>query len=418
VSRYRSDLSAAHERIAQLEDELALSKSGIPAAKADPPPPPPGAIRARATIVAAVFATAGVVVGIYEHEHHHDADDHVAREMPLAMPAHIERPRAAPQLQASWSGATDTVPNVIDVDGDGEKDIVGVFSRTDGRYAIAIDGQTFKPKWTTGPFGAGRGELRLTVTNGKVVVATEDTHLRTLALATGRVLSDLPIDGAVTELCSTDVSGRVLLRRSVGQDQVSLPAYFSVDEIVLRAAPSTARCTAHPARCVDVTSKRPCAYGVGADGPPVPKAVTAGFIPSRIFEDHDLLLALGSTPSDKVRGETRALGFTRGAKTPAWEGSIAFSIDRLRDGHVRHDLAGGRLVSLYETEDRMWRVIAHDAGTGSELWYAVVPHTGEWSRVTAFGVEGPYVFVAADGTLNVIDAATGKYLRGLDATTL
>jgi len=369
VSRYRSDLSAAHERIEKLEEELALSGRPVSA----PPSRPP---RTGTRIAATFLATATIIVGLYEGRRHHDENHHhVAVEAPTAKPKKgIERPYAPPppKFAATWSGS---VPAVVDVDGDGTMDLVGVVTRrTDGvgtRHVVAIDGHTFGVKWTAGPFG-GAGDVPLAVLGQKVVVA--DDRLRTFSLVNGDRVTDQAIDGRVLDLCTiaTQTSPTILVQRRPGT-----PMVLGAD-LVLRPAPASARC---PER------SRPGA--------------------SRTFEDRDRHVV--------VSEDLWAVGFKGNASAPSWEGSLLFSIDH-RHEHDAHVVRDGRLVSFYEADAGLWRILAHDIATGRELWYGFVPRL-ESSQLTAFSIEGPYVLVVAEGTLHVIEASSGRYLHRIDASS-
>ena len=300
---------------------------------------------------------------------------------PVAMaPAAIALPSSPPpkkDLHASWYPQTGVLPAVVDVDGDGTKDLVGLFWRVGQDeaplHAAAIDGNTFDVKWTAGPYPAQWQGTRthLAVVGTKVLVTDSQDHARVLMLSTGEVVLSELIEGGLTVACAMDGDdGHALVQ--LGRDPKGL-RIFDMDSGAtwVSDAGKLASCNDHRPRL--------------ADG--------------------DLRIEAGTTL------------VARDKKRELWRGPVAAEGDVMHYGAAQHDLEDGTLVSLYQIKSGPFRLVARDARTGRETWRALVPRTSHGSYVSAFGVEDPFVLVVVNQTLHVFDARTGVHVRAIDATT-
>ena len=413
MSEYRNDLDAAHRRIALLEEALGIR----------PRRSPPRAQRALVGSLIAVtgvgffVAVAGIVTGRC------GPSKYRAQEPATAVP--VVAATEPPRLGASWYTQAASLPTMVDVDGDGTKDLVGLFWKSNQDetplYAAAIDGKTFAVKWSAGPYKSQWASTRthFAVVGRRMVVTDSRDRIITLDLATGAEVAVAELAGGARDTCSfTDGTSRVLLRPA-------LPSVAQPDRVLdvernlfvpLVGHPS---CTARYESCADATDARPCQqWGVFA-GAPKDAQTSPSFYVTHTLQDGALAVSIGN-PGTAPTGhdEPRAVAFMKGTKTVAWKGSLLVEGDEVHYGGAQSELRDGNLVTFYQANSGPFKLVSRSGLTGKQRWTATIPDSAEGSYAAAFGVDGNRVLVVMNHTVHVYDAETGEHLAGLDATTI
>ncbi len=414
MSEYRDELAAAHARIQQLEEELGRRPRPFK------PSPAPWLV---AVLVALGFVGSCAGVSFVALRR---GTERVETARVVAAPPDTAGP-AANRIYASWYPATRVTPEVVDVNGDGDPELVGLFWRAgdDARalYAAAFSVKSRTLLWSAGPFPSQWSSTRthFAVAGDRLVVTDSQEHVRVLALATGRELSTQTLVGGATAACVLPgAKGRVLLRERSYLADSEGPAAIDVATGAIEEAPQDARCPYRAEPACDEKGARTAATAgdvacvstgeVKGPKPKTPKATAWG---TYSFGDRDL--AIGRV-GDGVRAVPFAWAWERGKKTPAWEAVLTVGGEAPHPGFSPETvLRGGRLVTLYQKRTGKLALTARDVTAGAEVWSHELEGTAEGSHVTAFDVKGGYALVAVNQTVHVLDASNGMFLLALDA---
>jgi hypothetical protein len=413
MSDYRDDLAAAHRRIALLEEALGQR-------------PPPMPVRRR-PILAIVIGV--LVLGFYLCVFGALSGRWMfARPVPPPVP--VEPSPATPQrLYASWYTQSGVLPTMVDVDGDGTKDIVGLFWRSGedatALHVAAVNGKTFALAWTAGPFASQWSSTRthLAVAGNKVVVTDSQDWLHVLELGTGKELTNQRLEGGVLRVCAAgNGNGRFLVQTSAAEGSPSgardEERIFDADTSSFAAAPPGLACAVRYDTCSAEKKGRPCFHYGAAPSAPKDAVTTPSFYVSRTVEDGTTAITVGSAAAGSGRAAPQLIGFTKGARKAAWRTPLLPEGDEVHYGVTQSELRDGRLTAFYQTKKGPFRLVSRDALSGALLWSATVPRSDEGSYAAAFGVEDGRVLVVMNETVHIFDAATGEYLKGLDSSTI
>jgi hypothetical protein len=413
MSEYRNDLDAAHRRIALLEEALGIRPRRPPA-------------RGRRALVGSLIALTGMgffvaVAGFVTGRC--GPAKYRAQDPVIAVP--VVAATEPPHLGASWYTQAGSLPTMVDVDGDGTKDLVGLFWKSNQDetplYAAAIDGKTFAVKWSAGPYKSQWASTRthFAVVGRRMVLTDSRDRIITLDLATGAEIAVAEMTGGARDTCPfTDGTSRVLLRPA-------LPSAAQPDRVldVERSAfvplvghPS---CTARYESCADATDARPCEQWGVLVGAPKEAQTSSSFYVTHTLQDGALAVSIGN-PATSPTGhdEPRAVAFMKGSKTVLWKGSLVVEGDEVHYGGAQSELRDGNLVTFYQANSGPFKLVSRSGLTGAQRWTATIPDSAEGSYAAAFGIDGNRVLVVMNHSVHVYDAETGEHLAGLDATTI
>ena len=109
-----------------------------------------------------------------------------------------------------WDGEP---PLVADIDGDGQKEIVGTYAGTKGIYLGAFDGTTGKIRWRYGPIDIARaahGGLVQFGRQGDLLLVNEKTQGKIVGLKDGKEVAQVALPRA-REVCASKEPGGPLL---------------------------------------------------------------------------------------------------------------------------------------------------------------------------------------------------------------
>ena len=416
MSEYRNDLDAAHRRIAIFEEAL-----GIRPRRHSP--------RIARSLTALVIALTGVgffiaVFGAVTGR----CGPMKASETPTVATSYAapQPARGVERLGASWYTQGGSVPTMVDVDGDGTKDLVGLFWKSNQDemplYAAAIDGATFAIKWSAGPYRSQWASTRthFAVVGKKMVLTDTRDRVITLDLATGAEVAVDVIAGGASDVCAlADGTPRVLLRTPLyGAGERDRVLDVERDAFVpLVGHPS---CAARYESCSDAKDGRPCQQWGAFAGAPKEAVTSSAFYVTHTLHDGAVAVALGN-PTTQPTGhvEPRAVAFNKGSsKTIAWKGSLLVEGDEIHYGIAQSELHDGNLVTFYQAKSGPFKLVSRSALTGTQRWSATIPNSAEGSYAAAFAFDGNRVLVVMNHTIHVFDAETGAHLAALDASTI
>jgi hypothetical protein len=413
MSEYRNDLDAAHRRIALLEEALGIR----------PRRPPARGHRALVGSLIALtgmgffVAVAGVVTGRCGPSKYRAQEPVITT--PVALPAE------APHLGASWYTQASTLPTMVDVDGDGTRDLVGLFWKSNQDetplYAAAIDGKTFAVKWSAGPYKSQWASTRthFAVVGRRMVLTDSRDRILTLDLATGAEVGVSSLAGGARETCPfTDGPSRVLIMPAL-PSAAQPNRVLDVERNAFVPLVGPPSCRDRYESCADATDARPCQQWGGWVGAPKEALTSSSFYVTHTLQDGALAVAIGNPgTSPSGHDEPRAVAFMKGAKTAAWKGSLLIDGDEVHYGGAQSELRDGNLVTFYQANSGPFKLVSRSGLNGTQRWTAVIPDSAEGSYAAAFGVDGNRVLVVMNHTVHVYDAETGEHLAGLDATTI
>ena len=413
MSEYRNDLEAAHRRIALLEEALGVR----------PRRPPPRGTRQLVGLLIAMtgvgffIAVFGVVTGRC------GPSKYRAQEPVAATPASTA---AQPvRLGASWYTQASSLPTMVDVDGDGTKDLVGLFWKSNQDetplYAAAIDGKTFELKWSAGPYRSQWASTRthFAVVGRKMVLTDTRDRVITLDLATGAEVAVDELAGGASDVCAlNDGTSRVLLRAAMPA-ALQRDRVLDVENDVLAPLVGHPTCAARYESCSDAKNGAPCQQWGALAGAPKDAVSSSSFYVTHTLQEGALAVSVGN-PATSPTGhdEPRAVAFMKGAKTSSWKGSLLIEGDEIHYGSAQSELRDGNLVTFYQAQSGPFKLVSRSAQSGTQRWAATVPDSAEGSYAAAFGLEGNRVLVVMNHTLHVFDAETGEHLAALDASTI
>jgi hypothetical protein len=416
MSEYRNDLDAAHRRIAILEEALGIR----------PRRHPPRIARHLTGLVIALTGV-GFFIAVFGAVTGRCGPSKTSLEAP-SIAASYASPEPAPRsrLGAAWYTQAGSVPTMVDVDGDGTKDLVGLFWKSNQDetplYAAAIDGATFAIKWSAGPYRSQWASTRthFAVVGKKMVLTDTRDRVITLDLATGAEVAVDVIAGGVSDACAlADGTSRVLLRTSLhGAGERDRVLDVERDTFVpLVGHPS---CAARYESCSDAKDGRPCQQWGAYAGAPKEAVTSSSFYVTQTLHDGAVAIALGNpTTRPTGRDEPRAVGFMKGSsKMIAWKGSLLVEGDEIHYGSAQSELHDGNLVTFYQAKSGPFKLVSRSALTGTQRWSATVPDSAEGTYAAAFAFDGNRVLVVMNHTIHVFDAEAGAHLAGLDASTI
>jgi hypothetical protein len=412
MSEYRDELAAAHARIIQLEEELGRRPKPFKPTRA------PWVIVALAAL-GVVGSCATVARSVLRR------GERVETARVVAAPTDTAAP-APHRIYASWYPASRVTPEVVDVNGDGDPELVGLFWRAgddaQALYAAAFSVKSRALVWSAGPFPSQWSSTRthFAVVGDRMVVTDSQDNVRVLDLRTGDAIKTQTLVGGATVACVLPgAKGRALLRERSYLADSEGPAAIDVATGAIEEAPQGARCPyrAEPAcdekgaRAAATAGDAPCVSSGEVKGPKpkTPKATAWG---TYSIGDHDV--AIGRI-GDGVRSVPFAWGWERGKKAASWEARLTVDGEAPHYGSPETLIRERKLFTLYQNRAGKLIVTAHDVAAGGQVWSHALEGTAEGSHVSAFDVKGGYALVAVNQTVHVLDAGNGTYLFALDA---
>jgi hypothetical protein len=370
TARSFDDLEAAHARLVELERRAA----GRPAPRRRMPV---ARVAAFFGSFAALLAIAGFVVVSL---HPRGGTIHVAGAAPEAPQPILDRTLAyAPGPELRPRG-----PSMIDLDGDGVKELVVLGWRRGHPdaplWVVALERKTYSARWHAGPFVAGWRDYRVRLGLGHegrlVVVDAAGAHAidRVTGASTGALLASDERLGL--ERCPAD--GSFACNEPTTEAETShLPrrfreAYYLFDLWT----------TKHDARVTIVSP------------------------------DVGSIVAVGWKPPEDGSGADRDTGV-------AWGASLAGpgrreDPDPLPSADAWTVLDDDRLLHLYHEKSAVYRLAARRAYDGALLYDVVLPPIPDGSAIDGVSADAGELFVVANESILVVDAASGAITRRID----
>lgn len=403
-NEYRDALSAAQRRIDSLEKELELARAGI----ARPPPSYGLGVMVVGVAVMAVVFVGAVIAGI--------RSGHEAPEVAPAPAAAVPAPAVVEHYGVSFYTGAGSRPHLVDIDGDGKKEIVSLFwsSSDDAPLRVgAVDRETFAVKWMRGSFPSqwSGAHTHLAIAGGYAVVTDSREKVHLVDLKTGVEVHTADLAGGTRAVCHVrGAPDLVALQRASGS--------FKILELGAGFAMRDAKKTEEPA----------CTSGwVSCDDKPAPSAdkacrtyqpAASKYAKMKGFQSYGVGQALGDKlvvegkigPDADQRGALLAVD--RKSLAYLWDAEDVVDGEKLHlGGHVEHELAAGRVLSFYQTSRGDFRLLARALDDGKTGWSIIVPQGKEGTYAGDFFVEDGEAFLFLDHGLVVVDASNGDVRR-------
>ncbi len=357
---YRNELASAKERVRTLEEEL-RARGGPRKA---PPRPVTYVLLGVGVSVVAMSVFGFLAMRALNRSTRFD-------DVPLtttpALPM-VEQPSlGGAQWYTPWRWS-DRTPILMDVNGDGKKDLVGLAwdARNDEHalHAVAFDGKTFRMLWhsegiSTQWMSPQTGIRR----DGDVLVVTDSRNeLRLIDAHTGKV-----------------------------------------KELTLTPDP----------RYPDDNGPRQDVHEDLIHASPTPKK--KGFYPFEAHPAGEMVATIGWLDGDADRTNRWLVGWNQKTK------AIAYEVPALRESDARaprsettRTVDDERIYTAFVSADaKQARIVARSLATGVVAWTTDLPGTDEGVQFRSLRSEDGQLFLAFDGTLVVLDAALGREVSRL-----
>ena len=357
---YRSELASAKERIRKLEEELA--------ARGGPRRKPPSPLR----LVLLGVGLASIGLAVMGFLAYRGLGTVGGKHGVPPVPTQLEHVQAPPSLDgAQWytpTRAQGRPPILLDVNGDGIKDVVGLaWDARDDEHAlaaVAFDGTTYAMLWhsegISSQWASPKTSMRLQ--DGMLVVSDSRNELRVID----------PKSGIVKE--------KTLASPLDAGDPVPPPTAEA--EELLRATP---------------------------------RARGAGFHASEAHASGEVVASFGWLATDGG-AEDFLVGWNRRTKEIVYEvpQRAPNDVPALHNGYEQRTVDELRVYTAFVAADtRGVRLLSRSLRTGEVAWTQNLPGTDEGAQLRSLDSIDGRVFCAVDGALFVFDAASGKSLMRL-----
>lgn len=403
-NEYRDTLAAAQRRIEQLETELQLARQGIVPPKPNRGPAFSGFV-AVLVGVTSLAACGGVVESVRLRL--------VGRPRPT--PVSVTSVPASTVHGVTFYTAGDSHPELVDVDGDGTKEIVSLFwggAQDRPLHVGALDRNTLKAKWMAGPYPSqwSGPHTHLAITGSRLVVTDSREAIHVLDLKTGEETLTAPLPGGATGTCVPNVNEADVILQTDWNKWKVLDAQHGEFRELKKAEYTQCTTKKYDATACSATSvhSRVCIeYDKTAHG----RSQTPGFQGyggTTLLGDARMVqgrveLPNGAPPADAL------LVLDRTTKARRWEQRALRDGDLLHiGGNVHNTLTESSVITEYQMYGGGYRLFARDVVTGKEKWAVKVSNAAEGSYLGQTFVEGGEIFMFIDHTLHIFELETGK----------
>lgn len=391
---YRDELSAAQERIASLERENALLRAGV-----DPGTTtfPWAWVLLPLVLLTSLSVAAFAIVRARPHAHSAPPDS-----LPIVEPTYP----VTHNLYFYTGG--DSRPTVLDVDGDGRKEIVSLLwggSNDKSLYVAALDRETFAEKWVTGPYASQwNGEHTHLVLTGKHAVLSDSrATLHVLDLANGKEVQTTEFPGGARYACPTSDGKLVKVATDLGGQAVRVLVPETGD---LGPLPKGERPDCWQNTCDEKNTKDGCSsYDPRAGA----KSKLKGFSAYASQAAGPVRLVPGTVErkGEPVYASLLAVDKKTGAFT--WETPEVVEGDKLHlAARIQREVTAELVITFYQRAEGDFRLVARKTSDGSEAFRLTLSQAVEGSYVGSLDVQDGELFVFVDHTLHVIDLASGQ----------
>jgi len=398
ANEYRDALQAAQRRIDRLERELEIARFGV----ARPPPS-----FAWIWLVLPVVFVVGLF-GLAFLTMRSRASEPVSMPAPTVEPL----PMALPvSYGVTFYTGSNSRPRLVDVDGDGKKEIVSLFwGKADDLplHVGVLDRATFAVKWMSGPFPSqwsGR-HTHMAIVGAHVVVTDSRETVHVLELGSGKVVHTVPFAGGAVGACAIAAS-TVDVGLEVEWNKWKL---LDVEKGTLREAKKGERpaciepyvtCSAKSEPSVRCNENDPSAQA---------RSKTPGFTTYGSTEVlGDARLVSGTVKRPGGKDDEALLVLDRKTKAYRWEAKAILDGDSLHlGGRTEVRLTPKSVVTFYQTSRGDFRLAARDVATGKEAWSTKAADAKEGSYTGEFFVEDGEIFFFVDHAIHVVELDTGR----------
>jgi hypothetical protein len=336
-------------------------------------------------------------------------------------------PRPAPQPADPRDGAGSWYlgrrPIVVDIDGDGIEDVIGLRWNSANEAAalsvVATSGRTFKPLWRSveRPAKWASPWTHLVRSGDHLFLTDSEGLVHVHGLRTGSQLGFVTARHAWEACGAPDGSASAWIRTSEYESSGAAGMMITADGSQAPAPrPAWCRPRWEEAWCPDKPQSNggtPCRprrapkalkremrlvdpWQMGGVGVAVAKRRLAAGQSIDEDVDHASMLLVGYDPQSASKTFERPLWFT-----DAWLHA---------DPSLRYELGAGRLFAYYQLRSGEWLIGAIDAKTGKTLWHRKPPRSAHGTDFDVMLATERRLYLALDWRLEVLDASTGESL--------
>jgi outer membrane protein assembly factor BamB len=266
----------------------------------------------------------------------------------------------------------------------------------------AFDLETGNELWRVsdlGTYAEGYQNTFAAVDGGKVAISDWKGRVRIADLATGTLEREVKLTDRPQLLCKA-AGGGVFV--DVVDDR-----HLKIDLATGKTEPAS-----RPVGCPDHWSRQEPGVREEADRAPT----VEGFAPKRVLRVGGTAVAAGvKSPGTPV---PQAVGFDARSGRVLWRGVVpAVDPNTVQAQFENDDLGFGKYVAAYMEGSEQWHVTALDAKTGTRLWDVKLRPVFAVDSIKVLLVTSRYVLIARMGSLDVLDAKTGKHVTTIGKET-
>ncbi len=391
---YRDELSAAQERIASLERENGLLRAGVDPGKTSFP----WAWVLLPLLVVTSFSVAAFAIVRARTQ----APPAPSDSLPIVEPTY-----PVTHNMYFYTGG-DSGPTVLDVDGDGRKEIVSLLwggSSDKSLYVAALDRETFAEKWVAGPYASqwNGDHTHLVLTGKHAVLSDSRATLHVLDLADGKeVQSTLFLAGA-RFACATSDGQRVKVAPDLGGESARV---LDPETGALGPLPKGEGADCWTKTCDEKHPKDGC---LSYDPRAGQKSKLKGFSSYTAQLAGPVRLAPGTVERKGEPGYASLLAVDKKTGAFAWETPELVDGDKLHlAGRIDRKTTAELVISFYQRVEGDFRIVARKTSDGSEAFRLTLSQAVEGSYVGSLDVQDGELFVFVDHTLHVVDLTSGQ----------
>ncbi len=408
---YRNALESSQQRIAALERKLQDARWQRPP-EAKGTPLWVGLLAALGGGGVFLFLLGALAVAVLSAGAARDPDGEPFLEPP---PPTAPKP---PRIGASWyTGSNDGPRVLVDVDGDGDKDIVGLFWRAPedrSLYVAAVDRDTLEPIWAAGPYPSqwAGPHTHLVVTAKHVLVSDSRETLHVLDVKTGNTVHDLAFAGGARAACQLATTP-ALIRLDRAHPQSSADGYLVLDPAAgtLRVERDLSQLVCAGARphCKQAAAGQACG---DEDRGASARSKVPHFRAYLSTKTGTVRFTEGVAPAvDGPRDADWLMVSDARGKTLLWTAPAVLEGDTLHiASRVRSEVTAKLVLSFYQRSVGDFRMVARSTATGELLWSQSVADTKEGSYAELFLQDG-VLLVHADQHMHSYDLESGSELQ-------
>ncbi len=319
-------------------------------------------------------------------------------------------------------------PLLVDIDGDGHEDIVGLrWNSGDEAHALSVtatSGATLAPLWQSTPIACqwANPQIRLLRSGDRLFLSDSEKLIHIYDLRTGHDVGEARAMPESTSMQCADVDADADPRVWLWEYPKSAAGKggYLLDASGLASSKEPKWCVrpvAHP-RCVtgakgkagaveaaSASATTACEADHDYRAPPIAPMFNERYA----LEEGDDAVAVGfRRTGDSWTTEVDALvGYDAKTHKILWDQPVARGGEAHAFPRTQVDLNDGKVFTFFQVKTGAWELAAREAHTGSALWSTEPPRAMEGTNFDSMTISAQGVYLGLSNRLEVFDPKTG-----------